>query len=177
MAIRSEWADLLQAPPDSPIIPSTKQLIHKSLLSFTRYFFPAVNKIHSSDSPSDAALLARALCESLPGGTRRDSERAYLVAEGGSSVRWLGIGEGKPGRLEIVGTVRGGCLSADRLVHLPGHGDFMVESVRGKCLRNWRPDASRFILLVRRPSPQPQGLINSQCLSIRRSCSCPCLPK
>ncbi|CAD6566599.1 MAG: hypothetical protein TREMPRED_002813 [Tremellales sp. Tagirdzhanova-0007] len=140
----------VQAPPDSPIIPSTKQLIHKSLLSFTRYFFPAVNKIHSSDSPSDAALLARALCESLPGGTRRDSERAYLVAEGGSSVRWLGIGEGKPGRLEIVGTVRGGCLSADRLVHLPGHGDFMVESIY--------PAGPSTLSAAARPHQQPMSL-------------------
>ena len=36
----------IQAPEDQPIKPDTKQLIHKSLLSFTRYFFPAVEKIH-----------------------------------------------------------------------------------------------------------------------------------
>jgi pre-rRNA-processing protein TSR1 len=31
--------------------------------------------------------------------------------------------------LEVVGTVRGGCLSADRLVHIPGSGDFQVAQV------------------------------------------------
>jgi pre-rRNA-processing protein TSR1 len=31
--------------------------------------------------------------------------------------------------MEVVGTVRGGCLSAERLVHIPGKGDFQVEAV------------------------------------------------
>jgi len=110
---------------------STKQLIHKSLLSFTRYFFPSVSKIYSSDSVNEAALLARTLCEGTPGGTRRDDCRAYLAAEGSSSVRWTANeDDGDHGRLEVVGTIRGGAFSADRLVHLPGHGDFQVDSVR-----------------------------------------------
>ena len=120
----------IKAAETNPIVPSTKQLIHKSLLSFTRYFFPSVNKIHCSDTAAEAALLARALCEGTPGGTRDEDTRAYMVAEGSGAVRWTSSSEDESvGRLEVVGTVRGGGLSADRLVHIPGRGDFQIESV------------------------------------------------
>jgi pre-rRNA-processing protein TSR1 len=126
---KADRADL-QAPEDQPIKPDTKQLIHKSLLSFTRYFFPAVEKIHSSDTPNEAALLARALCEAAPGGTRNDDGRAYMP----ESVQWISTGAGQDeiekGTLQVTATVRGGCLSADRLVHIPGGGDYQLESVR-----------------------------------------------
>lgn len=131
--VRNDSDDLanMQAPEDRPIVPSTKQLIHKSLLSFTTYFFPSVAKIHSSDTPAEAALLARALCEAAPGGTRHNEDvRAYMVAEGSGGVNWTASADNEDsGRLEIVATVRGGRLSADRLVHIPGRGDFQVESV------------------------------------------------
>jgi pre-rRNA-processing protein TSR1 len=117
-----------QAPEANPITPSTKNLIHKSLLSFTKYFFPSVAKIHSSDSPSEAAILARALCEAAPSGTKEDV-RAYMVAEGSGSVRWTPSSSEDVGTLEVVGTVRGGSLSANRLVHIPGQGDFQVEAI------------------------------------------------
>lgn len=119
----------VQAPLSDPITPQTKQLIHKSLLSFITYFFPSTPKIHSSDTPSEAALLARALCEGTPDGGAKGDGRAYLVAEGSDGVQWAAGEDGETGSLRIEGTVRGGCLSADRLVHLPGHGDFQVELV------------------------------------------------
>lgn len=34
------------------------------------------------------------------------------------------------GTLRVTGTVRGGRLSANRLVHIPGYGDFTVAEVR-----------------------------------------------
>lgn len=37
------------------------------------------------------------------------------------------------GRMEVTGTIRGGCLSANRLVHIPGAGDYQVESVSEVC--------------------------------------------
>jgi pre-rRNA-processing protein TSR1 len=130
-SVTTWWFDHLaessKAPEDDPITPATKQLIHKSLLSFTKYFFPSVSKIYSSDTPAEAALLARAISEASPNGGRDDG-RAYLVAEGSEGVRWSEVSAGK-GRLEVTGTVRGGCLSADRLVHIPGVGDFEVETV------------------------------------------------
>ncbi|EIW68703.1 hypothetical protein TREMEDRAFT_74147 [Tremella mesenterica DSM 1558] len=129
-----EVVTCVQSPEDQSLTPSTRNLVHKSLLSFTRYFFPAVDKIYSSDTPSEAALLARALCEAAPGGKRVDTGRAYLVAEGSTAVRWTpstleGTDGEEQGRLEITGTIRGGCLSSERLVHIPGKGDFQVEAI------------------------------------------------
>ncbi|WRT65027.1 uncharacterized protein IL334_001969 [Kwoniella shivajii] len=129
-----EMIACVQAPSTNPIKADTRQLIHKSLLSFTKYFFPSVPKIHSSDSPNESALLARAFCEAAPGGTKSEEGRAFIVAEGSEALRWTGSGvQGEDGvekgRLEIIGTVRGGALSADRLVHLPGRGDFQVEAI------------------------------------------------
>jgi pre-rRNA-processing protein TSR1 len=123
----------MQAPEDQPIKPDTKQLIHKSLLSFTRYFFPSVEKIHSSDTPNEAALLARALCEAASGGTRNDDGRAFVIAESSSGPSWTSTGVAEDGtekgRMEVTGTIRGGCLSANRLLHIPGAGDYQIESV------------------------------------------------
>ncbi|KAK4688928.1 pre-rRNA-processing protein TSR1, partial [Tremellales sp. Uapishka_1] len=128
----AEIVSCVQAPASNPITPATKQLIHKSLLSFTKYFFPSVEKIYSSDTPNESALLARALCEAAPGGTRNEDGRAYIVADGSEAVRWTPTEtvEGvENGRLEVVGTIRGGNLSADRLVHIPGSGDYQVEAI------------------------------------------------
>lgn len=64
-----------------------------------------------------------------------DDGRAYIVAENSDSIRWTGSGilteDGQEkGQLEIIGTVRGGgTLSADRLVHIPGSGDYQVAAV------------------------------------------------
>lgn len=122
-------------------------------MSFTRYFFPKADKVYSADTPSEATILARAICEGAPRTTRADDGRAYVVAEGSGSssggISWTATGMApkrvggesngesaagaemeEVGRLEITGTVRGGCLSADRLVHIPGRGDFQIESVR-----------------------------------------------
>ncbi|WVQ83997.1 hypothetical protein IAT38_006142 [Cryptococcus sp. DSM 104549] len=130
----AEVVACVQAPESNPLRPDTRQLVHKSLLSFTRYFFPSVAKIYSSDTPSESALLARALCEAAPGGTKSDETRAFVMAEGHEAIRWTAsgiVGEDgdERGTLEVIGTVRGGSLSADRLVHIPGRGDYQVEAI------------------------------------------------
>ena len=77
--------------------------------------------------------MARAICEGAPK-TARDDGRAYLIAEGSEAVAFNPTGtdaEGNQiGQLAVTGTVRGGAVSADRLVHIPGKGDFQVERVR-----------------------------------------------
>lgn len=114
-----------------------KSLVHKSLLSFSRYFFPSVNKIFSADTANEAILLGRALCETSPAFIHHPDGRAWLVAE--AEPVWTAsaggtVNEGEqsvvePGTLRVTGTVRGGRLSANRLVHLPGHGDFQIAEV------------------------------------------------
>lgn len=108
--------------------------VQKSLLSFTRYFFPAVHKVYSNDNANDASLLARAICEVHPTTIQHPEGRSWLVGEGKDAVVWEPNAPNSDsdgmGTLFVTGTVRGGRMSADRLVHIPGHGDFQVEKVR-----------------------------------------------
>ncbi|KAJ9111440.1 hypothetical protein QFC19_001209 [Naganishia cerealis] len=111
-----------------------------------------------SAANSDGANLARALCEGVPlasqgakralgggnavGGDKgrgRDG-RAWLVAEEGdmrageqtAGVFWQpseNEADGDKGTLHVTGTIRGGRLSADRLVHIPGWGDYALDRI------------------------------------------------
>ncbi|CAK9780704.1 DUF663-domain-containing protein [Cutaneotrichosporon oleaginosum] len=126
----------VQAPEMSPLAGSAKSLVHKSLLSFSRYFFPSVNKIFSADTANEAILLGRALCETSPAFIHHPDGRAWLVAE--EQPVWSAVGSTvtggdqpvvEPGLLRVTGTVRGGRLSANRLVHLPGYGDFQIQEI------------------------------------------------
>lgn len=124
-----------KTPTAAPLTSASRSLVHKSLLSFSRYFFPSVSKIYSADTVTESLLLARAVCETSPGSIRHPEGRSWLVAEGGEAVRWEAIGDdhGAPdqlGNLRVMGTIRGGRMSANRLVHVPGHGDFQVAEVR-----------------------------------------------
>lgn len=96
-----------------------------------RYFFPAVEKIYSADAPNEALLAARHLCETTPATIRDPDGRSWLLAEGADNLAWeANSSDESTGTLRVVGTVRGGKMSANRLVHLPGHGDFQVAEVR-----------------------------------------------
>lgn len=100
-----------------------------------KYFFPTVSKIYSTETPNDALLVARHLCEVLPASVRDAEGRSWLVAEGDESITWeandeSALSDNCEGTLRVTGTVRGGRMSARRLVHIPGHGDFQVAEVR-----------------------------------------------
>ncbi len=136
--------------------PQTRPAVLRSLVSFTSYFFPSITKIHvvpsSSEatpttSSSDANNLARTVCEGIPNTSSSlaptSDARAWVQAEeadwrfAGSTnvpqaVRWESEAshEGEQvGTMIVTGTVRGARLSADRLVHVPGWGDFQVSKV------------------------------------------------
>ena len=139
--------------------PQERPGVLKSLLSFTNYFFPSVNKVHvvptnPDASSSDANNLARAVLEGVPTGAssisierggagikgRGRDGRGWLVAETGDTrltdggatdqaLRFESQGEEETGILCVTGTVRGARLSADRLVHIPGWGDYQLDSI------------------------------------------------
>lgn len=111
-------------PPDpsaSSLDPKSRTAILKSLLSFMHYFDPSQGRVHDLSSPSDSLSALRFLAEGRPGEVRWRSGRAWLVGE---SVEW------QDQTLKVTGIVRGGRLSANRLVHLPNFGDYQVTKVR-----------------------------------------------
>lgn len=89
--------------------------------------------MYSNDNANDASLLARAICEVQPSNIEHPEGRSWLVGEGKNCVAWepseSSTEPGDLGTLFVTGTVRGGRMSADRLVHIPGYGDFQVEKV------------------------------------------------
>ena len=147
-----------QSPRRQPMSPQDRPGVLKSLLSFTNYFFPSVNKVHvvptrPDATSSDANNLARSVLEGVPSGAssisierggagikgRGRDGRGWLVAETGDArqngddtqaLRYELEGEGADrGTLSVTGTIRGARLSADRLVHIPGWGDYQLESI------------------------------------------------
>jgi len=97
--------------------------VRKSLLSFITHFFPTTEKVHSLDATQEAQNVVRSLCTQNPKGIRWRDARSYILAE---EVRW-NEREG----LVVAGTVRGKGLKADRLVHIPGYGDYQIEKICG----------------------------------------------
>ncbi|KAL5528759.1 TSR1 [Sanghuangporus sanghuang] len=104
----------------------TRTGIVKSLLSFMQYFVPSLSRVFDLASSSDCANALRSLCEGHPADVRWRSGRPYLLAE---DVRWEVGEDTNGGHLHVTGIVRGAPLSANRLVHIPNHGDYQVEKI------------------------------------------------
>ncbi|KAH7916985.1 AARP2CN-domain-containing protein, partial [Leucogyrophana mollusca] len=101
----------------------------KSLLSFTRYFVPTLARVFDLGAGADRLGAVRALAEGRPGEVRWRAGRAWVLGE---RVEWADGGDGEGGAggvLRVTGVVRGAALSPDRLVHVPGVGDFQVEKI------------------------------------------------
>lgn len=114
---------LQNLPSNAPLASSTRASLH----SFLTHFFPTLDRISCVESTSEGSTVIRSLCEKSPKGVRWREARARILAE---RVEWeVNDGETDLGTMRIEGVVRGARLSADRLVHLQGYGDFMIEKV------------------------------------------------
>ncbi|KZT57541.1 ribosome biogenesis protein tsr1 [Calocera cornea HHB12733] len=104
----------------------------KSLLSFIQYFVPTQSRVFALSQPSEATNAARALCEGKPKDVAWRRDRTWVLAE---DVRWdagegmSGEGEVVVGTLKVTGVIRGGSLSANRLIHIPNFGDYQIEKI------------------------------------------------
>lgn len=106
--------------PDASSDPKTKAGVLKSLLSFIQYFVPSQTRVYDIHSSSDRLNALRSLCEGKPSEVRWRENRSYILGE---EVVW------SEGILRVTGYVRGSQLSPDRLVHIPGHGDYQIQCV------------------------------------------------
>lgn len=109
-------------PPNVSQSTSTRSSLH----SFLTHFFPTIERIACTAHQSEASTVIRALCDKIPKGTRWREARPRVLAE---RVEWEAT-DGDFGTLRVEGVVRGARISADRLVHLQGFGDFTIEKVR-----------------------------------------------
>jgi len=108
-------------------IPPKKHMEVKKLLSKSLESKLPVEKVWSVECDLEAVNLVRAIGSQKRRVVRHRDRRANLLGE---KVEWKedDVGSGM-GTLAVTGYVRGSALSANRLVHVPGWGDFQVERI------------------------------------------------
>lgn len=98
--------------------------VKQSLSSFFKHFFPTQDKIYNLENSSDSLVAIRTLCQKFPKSiTWRDS-RGWLIADSISYIE-----DNNEGYLKIEGTVRGIGFNSNKLVHLPGFGDYQIARI------------------------------------------------
>ncbi|KAK6203051.1 uncharacterized protein RJT21DRAFT_93649 [Scheffersomyces amazonensis] len=101
--------------------------IRQSLQSFFTHFFPNDEKLFALEAESENLNCLRTICQKFPKSiTWRDS-RGWLIADHATWVE----SESEPGNGELIveGTARGTGFNANRLVHIPGYGDFQINKI------------------------------------------------
>ncbi|KAI5306034.1 hypothetical protein KEM55_008752, partial [Ascosphaera atra] len=110
--------------------PKKRNQMSALLKSYIIYFFPSLEKVLSLDSRQECANIVRSLCTATPKGVHWRDDRSWMVIE---NVQWseesTTTEHGSVTNPTITGVVRGKGLKADRLVHIPGWGDFQVSSI------------------------------------------------
>lgn len=90
------------------------------------HFFPSVEKVLSLDSRQECSNVVRSLCTATPKGIRWRDDRSWMLIE---NVKWPESQADVVDDVVVTGVVRGKGLKADRLVHVPGWGDFQIDSI------------------------------------------------
>ncbi|ANB15719.1 Tsr1p [Sugiyamaella lignohabitans] len=96
--------------------------VRGSLLSYFTHFFPTTEKIYAPEISAEALNVTRLLCQKFPSGVGWRDARPYILAESVGFDR-------DTNSLTVEGYLRGKGLNADRLVHIPGFGDYQIEKI------------------------------------------------
>ncbi|KAJ5613124.1 hypothetical protein N7510_006318 [Penicillium lagena] len=121
--------------------PKKRPQVASSLKSFINHFFPSVEKVMSLDARQECSNIIRSLCTATPKGIRWRDERSWMFIE---QVQWPETNSETVDDVVVTGIVRGKGLKADRIAHIPGWGDFQIESITAAPLpstKNKRDDA------------------------------------
>uniref|UniRef100_A0A093XNN4 Ribosome biogenesis protein tsr1 like n=1 Tax=Talaromyces marneffei PM1 TaxID=1077442 RepID=A0A093XNN4_TALMA len=106
--------------------PKKRSQIVSSLVSFMTHFFPTIEKVHSLDSRQECSNVVRGLCTATPKGIRWRDDRTWMTIQ---DVKWPDVPGSLIDDVVVTGVVRGKGLKADRIVHIPGWGDFQIASI------------------------------------------------
>ncbi|ODQ63962.1 DUF663-domain-containing protein [Nadsonia fulvescens var. elongata DSM 6958] len=128
-------------------IPGTKRQydVKNSLLSYFTHFFPAEDKIYAIDMPQDALNVTRSLCQRFPKGIHWRDSRSYLLADN-VTYEASTTGDASDGLVVVEGIVRGRGMNSNRLVHIPGFGDYQVEKITKQVINDKAMDDESEIL-------------------------------
>ena len=91
-------------------------------------YLPSLDKLSSLDNTSDCANLVRSLCTAATKGIRWRDDRSWLLID---DYAWKDAAEGSSSsNATITGIVRGKNLNPDRLVHVPGWGEYKIAHIK-----------------------------------------------
>ncbi|KAJ6128646.1 hypothetical protein N7471_009863 [Penicillium samsonianum] len=116
--------------------PKKRPQVATSLKSFINHFFPSIEKVMSLDSRQESSNAIRSICTATPKGIRWRDDRSWMFVE---NVQWPESNLEVVDDVVITGVVRGRGLKADRIVHLPGWGDFQIDSITAAPLASTKP--------------------------------------
>jgi pre-rRNA-processing protein TSR1 len=105
--------------------PKKRPQVIASLKSYINHFFPSIDKVLSLDSRQECSNVVRGLCTATPKGIRWREDRSWMLIQ---DVQWPETSSDST-NVTVTGVVRGKGLKADRIVHIPGWGDFQVDSI------------------------------------------------
>lgn len=100
--------------------------IRQSLDSYFGHFFPADDKLYALENKSEAANCLRNISQKMPKSVNWRDSRGYMLA---NEANWHPVDGDNEGFIVVEGVARGAGFNCDRLVHIPGHGDFQVERI------------------------------------------------
>lgn len=106
--------------------PKRPKILTQLKSEMSRYF-PSLDKMFALDNQADCANVVRSLCTASSRGIRWRDMRSWMLIE---NLEW----KDNPTNQEfstviLTGMVRGKPMNPDRLVHLPGWGDFQVGQI------------------------------------------------
>lgn len=99
--------------------------IRQSLQSYFTHFFPDVDRLYALEIASEALNCIRTMSQKMPKSVSWRDARGYLVAD---DVTYIQADNGTQ-LLSVTGTVRGAGFNTNRLLHIPGYGDFQLEGI------------------------------------------------
>lgn len=94
--------------------------VKQSLLSYFQHFFPTEDKLYALEHQGEYDNLIRYICQKFPKSVNWRDSRGWIIAD---DVEYA------DDSLVVTGTVRGVGFDSNRLIHLPGFGDFQVNKI------------------------------------------------
>ncbi|KAI9215829.1 NUC121 domain-containing protein [Blastocladiella britannica] len=102
--------------------------IRKSLLSYMSFWSPATEKVFTLGSSAECTNIVRTITDRNPKHVSWRDQYPYMIPDAVVPSPAVS-GEEDKVDLAVTGHIRGNRFTANRLVHIPGFGDFQVSSV------------------------------------------------
>lgn len=108
--------------------------IKQSLQSYFNHFFPNEDKLYTIENDSDCVNCIRSIAQKFPKSVHWRDSRGYMVTD---EAYWSPI-DNQDGYLVVEGTVRGIGFNSNRLIHIPGFGDYQIHHMEKLASKNYK---------------------------------------